>query len=468
GVELAPGRHDPFTLTAPATVRGRPGAVVGGGVEVRADGARLVDLEVVGGEGGVLVRGADGVVLDGVTVRGAAFHGIEVVDASVAVRGCTVTGLTSPYGQGVEVRNAKGRSPTTVAGCAVSGRQEGVVAHLSRVELRGNRVEGTALRGIAVTEMSEGLVAGNTVTGVTGVGLYCGDMSRCEMRDNVVRGVRPDPRGVRSRAGQAVVAWYHSTMRVEGNRLDAAPGAEPVAALQGSTLVDHSPLSPRPPGWPGVLPALPVAAAAVGGLALLSAAVGRALSRRDGWGPAPRPAGPTPRLLVVAVVGGLAVQGFHLLEHGVQVWQTYAAWADQRSGLLGARADTEWVHLAFNLVVLAFLALTWRAARRPRLLVGPGAAWLAAAIAVQGYHVVEHVAKVAQHELGGVATAPGLVGARVGLAWFHLGVNLAVTVGTAVVVAALLGAHRAPASVAGGGGGLHPEAVRPAPAPAPT
>lgn len=100
-VELGEGHHAPFVLDVPATVRGRDGAVVGGGVRVVADGARLEGLQVVGGEGGVLVE-ADHVLLDRVVVRRAELHGIEVVDGSATIDDCRVSGLTSPWAQGVE------------------------------------------------------------------------------------------------------------------------------------------------------------------------------------------------------------------------------------------------------------------------------------------------------------------------------------------------------------------------------
>ncbi|MDP9405752.1 MAG: hypothetical protein M3O86_04000, partial [Actinomycetota bacterium] len=68
--------------------------------------------------------------------------------------------------------------------------------------------------------------------------------------------------------------------------------------------------------------------------------------------------------------------------------------------------------------------------------------WLLAALAIQSYHVVEHVVKVSQHLRLGVATAPGLLGGRVGLVAFHFAVNLAVTAGLvpAVLLVARAGA----------------------------
>ena len=458
-VELGEGRHAPFTLDVAATVRGRPGAVVGGGVRVTADGARLEGLEVVGGEGGVLVE-ADHVELDRVVVRGAELHGIEVVEGSATITGCGVSGLTSPWAQGVEIRNALTRPRTVVSGCTVEGGQEGIVSHVSRVEVLDNHVSATTLRGIAVTEMSEGLVEGNTVTGVIGVGLYCGDMSHCELRHNRVSDVAANVNGVRSQAGQAVVAWFHSTMRLSGNHLDVA-AAEPVETLQGSVVVDRFPLSVWPPGWRGALPAVAVAAAAVLVLALVRAAVGplvrardRRLARTTGTVVDPGPRRRLPRAVAGLLAAGLAVQAFHMLEHVVQVWQTEVAQAEHRSGLLGRAVDVEWAHLLLNVAVLAFVVAVWSTGRSLRLLTGAGAAWLLAALVVQSYHVVEHVAKVVQHTSLGLRVAPGLLGGHLGLVWFHFAVNLAVLVGTAAGVAALLASARRSSSAAVPGPGV--------------
>jgi hypothetical protein len=446
-IELAEGEHEAFTLDVAATVRGRPGAVVAGGVRVAVDHARLEGVHVVGGQGGILVE-ADQVVLDGVVVRGAELHGIEVVDGSATISDCRVSGLTSVYAQGVEIRNALTRPRTVVSGCTVEGGQEGIVSHVARVEFLGNHVSGTDLRGIAVTEMSEGLVEGNTVTGVTGVGLYCGDMSHCELRRNRVGDVRANDNGVRSQAGQAVIAWYHSTMRLSDNDLDVT-APEPVETLQGSVIVDRFPLSVWPPGWRGALPMVPVAAMAVLLLALVRVVVGPVLAAREGRaGRAGDPAAgrprrrPLSRAVVVALAVGFAIQAFHMVEHVVQVWQVEVAQAEHRSGLLGRGVDVEWAHLVLNLAVLAFLAAVWSTGRSLRLLAGAGAAWLAAALVVQGYHVVEHVAKVVQHTTQGLRVAPGLLGGHLGLVWFHFAVNLAVLVGTAVAMVTMARAAR--------------------------
>lgn len=416
---LGPGPHAPFEVRQPVTVRAEPGAWV------------------EGGDSGVVVRDTDGVVLDGVVVVGSDLHGIEVVDASVAIRDCEVRGLTSPYAQGIEIRNANGRPRSEVRGCEVVGGQEGIVSHVSRVEIRDNVVTATTMRAIAVTEMSEGLVEGNVVSDVAGVGLFCGDMSHCEVKGNDVALVSDGGGGSRSHSGHGVSAAFYSTMRLRGNQVSAT-AAGPVGLYTGSVTTERFPLSVWPPGWRGALPAVPVALAGLTGLGLLRLLAQPVLARstpRRTWSYA------ASRAPVTAVVlGGFAVQSFHMVEHVVQVWQVYVAESPSRSGLVGASADVEWVHFTFNVLVLAFLVQVWRAGRSGSWLPGPGgaAAWLAAAVTLQGFHLLEHSAKLWQHLSLGIDPGPGVVGRFVDLVWLHFAVNTAVWVGAAVAVAALV------------------------------
>lgn len=242
-LELAPGEHASFTLQHPATVRGGDLVVVRGPVNVRSDDVTLERLFVRGGFNGVSVRDVDDALLSGVTVMGAELHGIEVVDSSAVVERCHVTGLTHPYSQGVEVRNTTGRVPVEVRDCQVSGAREGIVTHSAHVVVTGNVVTGTTNRAVAVTEMSEGLVAGNRVGQVRGAAFMCEDMSRCDFIGNEVASVTPTATGVKSRAGVAFAALFHSMAHWSGNEVRDAAG--PVA-LVGSKLMDDSTLSVLP------------------------------------------------------------------------------------------------------------------------------------------------------------------------------------------------------------------------------
>src|SRR5260370_27824173 len=104
-----------------------------------------------------------------------------------------------------------GRAPTTIEGCAISGGQEGIVSHASTVFIRDNDVRSTTLRAISVTEMSQGDVDQNRIEQVVGTGLYCGDHSVCNLRDNRVWGAAAQPdTPVAWNAGYAAIVLYRS------------------------------------------------------------------------------------------------------------------------------------------------------------------------------------------------------------------------------------------------------------------
>jgi hypothetical protein len=442
-IRLAPGTYAPFTVEQGVTVEGVPGTVVRGPVTIRADGAALEGVRVDGGAIGISVQ-ADGVRLQDVDVRGARLRGIEVVAGSASILDCSVGGLIRPDAQGIDVRNSDGHRRTLIQGCTVSSGQEGIVSHVSSVELRDNTIRGTTARAITVMEMSEGKVDHNTVAGAVGVGLYCGDMSRCDFRGNVVRGVTPDPTGVTTQAGFGAVATWYAMLHLSGNTFQVA-SPQPVGVFMESLVVPRSPLMMWPPGWRGALPVLWVGGLSLLGLALVSAAVypvvrrrrGRRRGREEAW-----PAPPISKRAAWVLLIGFGVQSFHMLEHGVQVYQVYVAQSATRSGLLGAHFNTEWVHFWFNLAVLDFLIwatlLLWRSlGDRP-------AAVLLAALVIESWHMVEHSAKIVQFLERGAQPTPGLLGGIVGLVWFHFGINLAVYAGftTALVAVARAGVLR--------------------------
>ncbi|MBW3665122.1 MAG: right-handed parallel beta-helix repeat-containing protein [Actinobacteria bacterium] len=430
---LSAGTHGPLTLdTSGQVVRAEDGALLRGPVIVAADDVRLEGLSIIGGDTGVLVRDVDGVVIDDVTIRGAGMHGIEVVDASATITGCHIAGMGHPLAQGIEIRNQTGRPHTIVEGCSVVGGKEGIVAHSARVQFLRNEVTATGVRAIAILEMSEGIAAGNRIHEVVGAGLFCGDMSHCEFRDNTVAGVASDDSGVANQAGYGSVTWYYSTVRHTGNAFTDVAAPTPITLRHGSVEVERFPLSIWPPGWGGVLPGLPIALAAAGAV-LLAVTFGLRRWRGDGHRGAPVAEGGALALLGA----GLAVQTMHMSEHAVQVWQIHVADAEVRAGLLGQAFNTEWVHLSYNLAVMMFmLGLIVR--ERDGLLRGGAWSWFAGATAIQTWHLAEHVAKVFQHEALGIKVAPGIIGDDLGLVWFHFGINTAVWAGQVIALVIVL------------------------------
>lgn len=122
----------------------------------------------------------------------------------------------------------------------------------------------------------------------------------------------------------------------------------------------------------------------------------------------------------------LIVQGFHVIEHVVVVVQVEALGRPlaQSQGLLGARVDFEWLHLAYNTTFLAtmVLLLGYGLRHRAGALAGAGLATaaLAGGVAMQSYHVGEHILRIIQYLNTGCTPCVGLIGQVVLFIWPHL------------------------------------------------
>jgi len=141
----------------------------------------------------------------------------------------------------------------------------------------------------------------------------------------------------------------------------------------------------------------------------------------------------TPALL--AFLGLLAVQGFHLVEHITQVVQRYTLGIPNGNGILGSVADIEPVHFVYNvgylgLLVVTYLTLGLRRDGPSR--VGRSAfVLLTFTLAFQGFHVLEHVFKMVQYfQLGFQNGTGGIFGIGQGgiaplfpIPLLHLGYN---------------------------------------------
>jgi nitrous oxidase accessory protein NosD len=225
-VRLAAGVHEgPIVLDYEQNFVGEPGAVVRGGILVTADGVTIRDVTVVGGEYGITVQDAERVVLDDVHVRGAVLDGINVRRSQVTIRDCSVLGLRSEYGQGIDISFGADLAPSVVEDCVISGGQEGIFVDSVHAVVRENRVRGTTLRGITVTEMAMVDVERNEIEDVLGIGIFCSDYSECEIQENSIRGTRPDHASSDSmRKGYAIVSHYWSHAFLSENDVSASPG----------------------------------------------------------------------------------------------------------------------------------------------------------------------------------------------------------------------------------------------------
>ena len=138
------------------------------------------------------------------------------------------------------------------------------------------------------------------------------------------------------------------------------------------------------------------------------------------------------------------IQTLHMVEHVAQVWQKFVLDYSYAHGLIGS-LDLEQVHFTFNLMYLGaliYVTLGWlnfgrRVCRQEKML----GALLILTVMVQGYHMVEHSARLAQFLNSGLQGTPGLLGAHFDGVVFHALMNTVVYL-PAVVVFVCSGMHR--------------------------
>ena len=224
-VYLAAGVHrGPIVIDRTETLIGRPGAVIRGGLVIKASNVTVRNVTVVGGQNGVTVEGATGVTLDSVQVRGARLDGFHIRRAQVMIDDCSVRGMRSRFAQGIDISFTFDQPMSTVEGCRIRGGQEGIVSDSARVMVERNTVTTTTLRGITVTEMSMSSVEDNRVDGGLGIGIFCADQSECLIGGNRIVGTRPDVASSDlSRLGYAIVAHSDATAFLEANRVARNP-----------------------------------------------------------------------------------------------------------------------------------------------------------------------------------------------------------------------------------------------------
>jgi hypothetical protein len=237
-VRLAAGEHrGPLVLDHAQTLIGEPGAVIRGGIVVTADDVTVRNVTVRGGTNGIEVDDAESVELEDVVVEGAELDGIHVRRGQVEIRGCTIRSLPGAYVQGIDISFGFDLRPSLVEGCTVVGGLEGIVTHFARVLVRDNHVRDTELRAITMTEMSMGRIEDNEVAGALGVGIFCGDYSRCEIDDNAVSDVAPDhDSGDATRRGIAILSHFGAEAEVGDNEIARSPGG---IATSSDATIDH-------------------------------------------------------------------------------------------------------------------------------------------------------------------------------------------------------------------------------------
>ncbi len=224
-VHLSTGVHQgPLVITRREVLVGDPGAIVRGGIVVKANGVTIRNVAVVGGENGITIDGFRDTVLDGVSVSGAKLDGIHVRLGGVMIKNCRIDMLGNELGQGIDISYNTDMGMSMVEGCTIVGGMEGITTHSSMTDIVHNEVSRTTKHAISVTEMSMGMVSRNSVNGALGAAIYCGDHSMCEIEHNVVSGTRADAAsGDETRRGYAIVTWWDSDATVGSNTLVANP-----------------------------------------------------------------------------------------------------------------------------------------------------------------------------------------------------------------------------------------------------
>ena len=169
-VRLAAGTYEgPIEVRRAVRIIGEDAAIhvpadVPTALAVSASGVTVGGLSISGAETGISIREVEQVSLRDVEVSGQSMHGIEVVDASASISGAVVE-VDGEFAQGIEVRNSDGRPDSRIENTLVTGGQEGIVSHVSEVVVQGNVVRDTSMRAITITEMSDGVVRVNQVSG---------------------------------------------------------------------------------------------------------------------------------------------------------------------------------------------------------------------------------------------------------------------------------------------------------------
>jgi nitrous oxidase accessory protein NosD len=209
------------------------GGVIEGGVVIRADHVTLRDVTVRGGENGIDIDDSDHVMLEDVRVVEPELDGIHIRRSSVMIDGCTVSSPRGEWVQGIDISFSMHKEMSMIENCTIVGVREGIVTHMTMVDLEHNRIGNTSLRGITMGEMSMGAIRDNDVLGAHGVGIICLDHSECEIEDNTISGTKPDPTDPQ-RNGVAIQAHFYAKAELDDNTIVASPGG--IEALDNSTI----------------------------------------------------------------------------------------------------------------------------------------------------------------------------------------------------------------------------------------
>ncbi len=240
-VHLSAGIHQgPLVITRRQHLIGERGAVVRGGILVRASHVVVRNVSVLGGEYGIEVEEAHDVLLDNVRVVGATLDGIHVRRSQVTIRDCAID---SPggYTQGIDISFSADKGMSMVEGCSIVGGGQGIVVDSALATVHGNRVSATSNQAITMTEMSMGMIHENEVAGAIGSGISCVDQSECMIEGNHVSGTRADPSQpeVGRQGGYGILSDYKASAELSENEL--VGNARGVGVFAGAEVTKPKP-----------------------------------------------------------------------------------------------------------------------------------------------------------------------------------------------------------------------------------
>jgi hypothetical protein len=123
----------------------------------------------------------------------------------------------------------------------------------------------------------------------------------------------------------------------------------------------------------------------------------------------------------------MVLQGFHEIEHIVQVVQRTMLGIGNGAGILGSAFDIEPVHMVYNLLFLVLISAVYAGCVRDRSVIpaNPQAVMrlLQLSFVFQIWHTVEHVVKMYQYFETGLNGTPGILGYWFSVVFLHFWYN---------------------------------------------
>lgn len=223
-IQIGAGEYtEILVIQKPLTLIGRGNVIIFGQddrptITVENTGSVLLDgLSIQGGEYGILVYRSRDVTIQNSNIVESRLVGIKVRQASAEIINNMITDAQSPYGRGIHITNGMEWPESNIIHNTVTGSADhGIMTNMVKVNIRANTVIGNGRAGIAITEMTHGLVANNIVDSSGENALYISDWSRVIACQNRLMNTSP-PLTEGARYGNGITIDYHSTVQLYNN-----------------------------------------------------------------------------------------------------------------------------------------------------------------------------------------------------------------------------------------------------------